>query len=514
MLQNRQRGCRPMANLACDRTISVGLPISIGWAPSAPEQEAAMTNDGGPERHSSPDRIHGWLRTLAILYVVAGAGLVVTPSLDHSGSAVSSASTINLPNGLWLSLLNGVLGLGYAYFRYTKRDRLSAGILLILVGLVSLYGLFVSSLWGLGTALMGLISIGLVALGAYITYSSKGGAPDAPGQVRTGASRRPEPVKDHPEQAAPPPTSTADGSTDDPARRREEHLRLKETGLLPSLQASVLKIVSAANRVRSFQADEAELAHAVERDPAISAKVMQRATRADVGIPSLSKKNMTAPYAVQLLGPQVTLNIAIGTGLVEKHRDDSCAGFKYDAFWHECVARATAAREITYRKRRAFSPEVAYTAGLLCQIGRLSFATVFPKAYAEMIHESGNLPDVLRELEFRRFRIDRNELAAEMLADWGLGDDIWQAVLYQDEQDGDVVPFDSPAGTFAATLRWSGMMWSIIRARQAPVASELVDEAIQLAEKLGVAATGFDALIGEINKRRWEEAAFFKLAAE
>jgi HD-like signal output (HDOD) protein len=416
--------------------------------------------------------------------------------------------------GLWLSLLNGVLGLGYAYFRYTKRDRLSAGILLILVGLVSLYGLFASSLWGLGTALMGLISSGLVALGAYITYSSRGGELDGPGQVRKAVSRRPEAARDHTEEAAPAPTPTVKGPIDDPARRREEHVRLKDTGLLPSLKASVLKIVSAANRVRSFQADERELADAVQRDPAISANVMQRATRADIGIPSLSKKNMTAPYAVQLLGPQVTLNIAIGSRLVEEHRDGSCIGFKYNAFWHECVARATAAREITYSKRRAFSPEVAYTAGLLCQIGRLSFATVFPKVYAEMIYESGNLPDVLRELEFRRFRIDRNELAAEMMADWGLAGETWQAVLYQDQQDDDVLPFDSPAGIFAATLRWSGMVWSIIRTRPAPVADELVQEAVRLAEKLGVPADGFDPLIGEIKKRRREEAAFFRLAAE
>jgi HD-like signal output (HDOD) protein len=490
------------------------MPISIGWALSAPEQEAAMSSDGGPERGPSPDRIHAWLRTLAILYVLAGTALIVTPRLAISSSAVTAASAVTLPAGLWISLLNGVLGLGYAYVRYAKHDRRSAGILLILVGLVSLSVLFVPSLWGPGIALLGLTSSGLVALGAYITLSARGGELDGSGGVRQAAFKQPGAVRDHTGEPAPAPTPTGGGPIDDSARRKEEHAQLKETGLLPSFQASVLKIVSAANRVRSFQADEAELAEAVDRDPAISAKVMQRATRADIGIPSLSKKNMTAAYAVQLLGPQVTLNIAIGTRLVQEHRDGSCIGFKYNAFWHECVARATAAREITFSKRRAFSPEVAYTAGLLCQIGRLSFATVFPKVYTEMIHESGNLPDALRELEFRRFRLDRNELAAEMMADWGLAAEIWQAVLYQDQQDGEIVPFDSPAGTFAATLRWSGMVWSIIRARQVPVTDELVGEAVRLAERLGVPPDGFDPLLGQIKKRRREEAAFSGLATE
>ena len=116
-------------------------------------------------------------------------------------------------------------------------------------------------------------------------------------------------------------------------------------------------------------------------------------------------------------------------------------------------------------------------------------------------------------VEKDRPQYTEDEWLHEMMADWGLAVETWQAVLYQDQQDGDVLPFDSPAGTFAATLRWSGMVWSMIRARQAPVADELVEEAAQLAQKLGVPADGFDPLIGEIKKRRREEAAFLSLGS-
>jgi HD-like signal output (HDOD) protein len=478
-----------------------------------------MSNDGATDEKRSPDQIHRWLRALSVLYVLAGTALVVVPSLPSSSPEAMTASTAELPNGLWLVLLNGVLALGYAYFRYTQHSRLTAGILLILVGLVSLYALFAASVWELGAVLMGVIAAGLVGLGAYITFTSRGGSGAGATQTKATKTRAAEVERIEVEappttEAAPEPIRCEGAPIDDAARRHQEYQELKDTGLLPSLQPSVLKIVSAANRVRSFQADETELAEAVERDPAIAAKIMQRATRADIGIPGDSKKNMTAAYAVQLLGPQVTLNIAIGTKLVEENRNGPCVGFKYSAFWQECVARAAAAREITYVKRRAFSPEVAYTAGLLCQIGRLAFATVFPKVYTEMIYESGNRPEALRELEFRRFRLDQNELAAELMADWGLAEETWQAVLFQYPQGVDLLPFDAPAGTFAATLRWSGMAWSIIRAPREPVAAERVEKAVRLAEKLGVPADGFDTLIGEINKSRQEEAAFFRLSAD
>ena len=69
-----------------------------------------------------------------------------------------------------------------------------------------------------------------------------------------------------------------------------------------------------------------------------------------------------------------------------------------------------------------------------------------------------------------------------------------QAVLYQDKQDEGIVPLDSPEGTFAAMLRWSGMVWSIVESR-APVTRELVDDAVRLAERLDVSADWVELLI-------------------
>jgi hypothetical protein len=44
------------------------------------------------------------------------------------------------------------------------------------------------------------------------------------------------------------------------------------------------------------------------------------------------------------------------------------------------------------------------------------------------------------------------------------------------------------------------------------VTDELVGEAVRLAERLGVPPDGFDPLLGQIKKRRREEAAFSGLA--
>ena len=83
--------------------------------------------------------------------------------------------------------------------------------------------------------------------------------------------------------------------------------------------------------------------------------------------------------------------------------------------------------------------------------------------------------------------------------------------MYQDKQDEGIVPLDSPEGTFAAMLRWSGMVWSIVESR-APVTRELVDDAVRLAERLEVSADRVEHLIEKTKEMQQREARLFGLA--
>lgn len=392
-------------------------------------------------------------------------------------------------------LISAIESLGKVYLRYSKQTRLSTGTLFSLAVILSLIVLWASPL-----SLFGVV-FGLVALSLLVLAVRK--------VIEGSAKLSSTPRTDEAEQAS---VSQPRRPVDDAESRKREHRQLKDTRLLPSIRGSVLRIISAANRVRSFEADEKDLVDAVKLDPAISAKLLKQASRADIARARYGKDNMTVGYAVQLLGPQRVLNIAIGSALIGEHKQGRCTAFQYDRFWHECVTRATASAQIASDLRsRGISPEVAHTSGLLCQLGRLSFATAYPDEYAKIIRAADTRPQELRSLEFEAFRIDHNELAAEMMFDWGLPDQTWQAVLYQDDQHEKIVTLDSPEGTFAAMLRWSGMVWSILERRET-ITEELVDDAVRLAERLHVSADRVELLIEKTKEMQPREASLLGLA--
>jgi len=79
-----------------------------------------------------------------------------------------------------------------------------------------------------------------------------------------------------------------------------------------------------------------------------------------------------------------------------------------------------AARHIAHHLG-SFSPDEAFTCGLLAQIGRLALATAYPYEYADVLAvATTDERERLLEIEGRTFGINHFELAAAMMADWCL----------------------------------------------------------------------------------------------
>lgn len=286
-------------------------------------------------------------------------------------------------------------------------------------------------------------------------------------------------------------------------RRQEAFRELRDTTRLPVLSGSVLRISETAGAFLGGDGNVTALVGAVESDPAIAAKVIHRATRANVPVPREAKDRMNVALATRLLGAQRVRNIALGSDLVSQYGSGPCGTFDYTQFWQECTARGAAARVITRASGGiAFSPDEAYTAGLLCQIGRLAFATALPEEYAPLIVDAAGSTTRLLHLEFERFRLDHHELAAEMMSDWRMPD-LKEAVLHQGNPR---LLRGRRERMLARVLHWSGVVWEILRRGGRSVERSLVDEVEQYALELGV---GSWALPQEFDKVQaaWAEEA-------
>lgn len=266
-----------------------------------------------------------------------------------------------------------------------------------------------------------------------------------------------------PSAASTPPTAKPPPSVSDADRKRASELnearrsartiafsQLKRTDHLPSPGATVLEIM---HLVQEGTNDATDLTKLVESDPALTAtllKYVNAAWKRPVDrIDSID-------VAIARIGQEKLSMLALCFWLGSKYRTGDCAGFDYDAYWAESSLRATAAR---FFIDRSWS-DVAFTAGLLSQIGRLAFATALPRQYTILLQNTrADDVDGLLDLERRAFGIDHCELAAEMVGDWGMSEYVRQAILFQ--RDETMLDPSTREYMLAHAIRLTSLIWDI-----------------------------------------------------
>jgi two-component system, cell cycle response regulator len=274
--------------------------------------------------------------------------------------------------------------------------------------------------------------------------------------------------------------------------------RLKNCDSLPSPTGVVMEILRLAG-------DESATINAisavVESDPALAGKMLKLVNSPFSGLP---RKIASVSTAVRLLGIRTVKNMALTLSLVSNYRKGRCAAFDYEAFWSGSLLRAVAARGITNRLAD-YSPEEAFTTGLLSKVGQLALATVFPQEYASVVSEpKASDPLGLADAERQAFGIDHNELSAEMMADWYFPELFCSAVRRQDQPFRDGQGTNSRADLFTRILLLAGNVTSVLLQPQACPSrfSELRCEA----ERLGISREMLHQLLDVISSE-WRAAA-------
>lgn len=186
---------------------------------------------------------------------------------------------------------------------------------------------------------------------------------------------------------------------------------LKATGRLPSPKGLALAIINLLQR-DDYNIDE--LVRLVQSDPAIAVELLRFSNTANFGH---SSPIISLPKAVTTLGTRQVRVIVSAFSVLHSHRSGNCPLFDYEKYWSRALAAAISAQALApYAKIHA---EENFTAGLLCNIGELALASIFPERYGEIISKSGDSTNRV-ELEQKAFGCDHRELSATLLLEWGL----------------------------------------------------------------------------------------------
>ncbi|MEE2940014.1 MAG: diguanylate cyclase [Planctomycetota bacterium] len=203
---------------------------------------------------------------------------------------------------------------------------------------------------------------------------------------------------------------------------------LRLTGALPSPSVAGVRILELT---RSGGEDARALESIVLADPALSGQLIKAAN--DLELEGLGLVT-TVQQAASLLGPAAVRDVALGFTLPGEGLTGTARAFDYDRYWAVALASAVSAHVLAQALRHR-DPAEAFTCALVCDIGRLAFATLHPGRYSELLEENIGVDERdLGPLESRIFGIDHCELSASILASWGLPREFQEVALLRVEK--------------------------------------------------------------------------------
>ena len=205
------------------------------------------------------------------------------------------------------------------------------------------------------------------------------------------------------------------------------YVKLKASGRLPSPKGLALSIVRLLQR-DDYRIDE--LVRLVQSDPAIAGELLKFSNTASFG---LGRPIVSLSEAVTALGAHRVRVLVLALSTLHDHRTGHCPLFDYDKFWSRALAAAISAQALApYAKINA---EENFTAGLLCTLGELALASIFPDRYGKILSASDVTPLKRIELEREAFGNDHRELNATLLLEWGLPDVLVTSIYHCEAPD-------------------------------------------------------------------------------
>ncbi len=194
--------------------------------------------------------------------------------------------------------------------------------------------------------------------------------------------------------------------------------RIETLRSLPTLPHLLLRIIELAGRPEDNLQDIARL---VNQDPALSERVLRQVNSAFY---SLKQKIAGIGEAMRLLGREAVRNIAFSSSVQQVFQGPPARhGLDLKGFWWHSLRCAAAARLLAVKTVYP-SPEEAFLAGLLHDIGKLLLWSSFRREHAA----AGSLP----ALE-RRLGLPHAEAGAWLLGRWQLPSFLPDAVRYHHE---------------------------------------------------------------------------------
>ncbi|MEC8899231.1 MAG: HDOD domain-containing protein, partial [Pseudomonadota bacterium] len=224
--------------------------------------------------------------------------------------------------------------------------------------------------------------------------------------------------------------------------------RLEDTLELPPLPETAQRIIHLRVNPNAVMGD---LVDVVESDPSLAAQVVSWASSSFYA--AAGRVHSVHDAVSRVLGFDLVMNLAMGLALGRalKHPQDHPDG--YVDYWQQAIWQAQSAGILASMMPRGQRPlfGLAYLAGLLHNFGHLVLAQVFPPHFKLVCRSLEVNPHIDSSvIEHYLLGITREQIAAQLMENWGMPDEVTLAIRYQKNP-----AYDGPHNVYARLL-WLG----------------------------------------------------------
>lgn len=165
------------------------------------------------------------------------------------------------------------------------------------------------------------------------------------------------------------------------------------------------------------------LARRIAIDPAFVTRLLRAANSPFYG---MSGSIASVQAAVQLIGLRTVSALFVSAVVRQSIAPPKCPEFDFGAFWKHSLATAVCAQELA--RGGAAAPTIAFTVGLLHDLGELVLATYYPSQLGEAIRRAEREDCPLHEAEESVLGVGHAQIGAWIAAQWRFADAIGDAI--------------------------------------------------------------------------------------
>jgi putative nucleotidyltransferase with HDIG domain len=217
----------------------------------------------------------------------------------------------------------------------------------------------------------------------------------------------------------------------DQLREKRVELILQQLEELPTLPAIAIRLLEITARESSSAKEVVEL---LESDPALSTGLLQLVHRADQGVRG---DVSTVDRAVLLLGFEAVRASVLAVSVFETMGGDAKSHeghFSREEFWKHSVAVACCAELLAdglndvWGKDAKIDPAVAFTAGLLHDLGKVALDAALPKSFSRVVEAADLLRGNIADVERTVIGLDHMVVGKRLAERWKLPSELRDAI--------------------------------------------------------------------------------------